>query len=844
MRPYRFALSVALLVVLVVLGSVPLGPLPALFGLLNPATGIWVAGPSYAPGATSFVLSENGRHASVTVFREADGFIGIASNETWAVYFEQGYVEAEYRLAQMEFLRLTAEGNLSCVVGPQALQSDIFFRELGNYRLAQLEASNLSDYTYMAISEFVRGVNTYISTLSEAQEPLVFKLLGYRPHNWSVTDVLALQQLFLWENTAVQFDPLYFTFALEKMPQNVVEAFYPAYPEGVQHPIVPEALNPQIYAARGNMGNLTLYAPTYFYPLNVSPPDPEQYGVPANLTVGDGRALINVSALVLGLRDLGSNNWAVGAPLTSGQAMLANDPHLSTTVPSIWIGFQLVSPGQNVVGVVFPGFPGIVLGHNPYLAWGATNGQIQQTYFYAEKTDPLRPNQYYMDGAWHNFTVINETIRVRGTQPYRLTVLEAANGVVIQQRPVTIAMDWVGLRPSYEITFFLEVNRATSVKQFQSLAAQYFKVATQNWVAADSQGNIGLFTYGDFPIIGAGNPRGILPGTGEYNWVGFIPVEEQPSLYDPPTGFVFSANQITVSKGYPYYIGWNYESGFRADEIYSVLSSLNHAGLSDMVALQLDVHDYSTQVFLKPLLGALRGAGYSGSPEYRALAGWDGNMYPNSTAATIYYFWLQNYIRDVFDPWLRYYNITPSEGYGKVEYFLGGADYYHGPLVEDLENWTLSEPDAPWFSDPLTGTHRNATTVMVEAFNQTLRDLTQRLGPFSDSWAWGNLHRRVLTSFFGISALDTESVAAAGDANTVNAAYGLLSSEGPSWRMVVDMSDPAGALGIYPGGLSEEPASPYYSNTFVAWNSGTYFRLIPANAPSEFYYLYRQGAAP
>ncbi|MEM0321082.1 MAG: penicillin acylase family protein [Thermoprotei archaeon] len=847
MRPIRLGVSLIILIVVLLSGFVSIGPLPPLFGLLNPSSGVWVAEQPYVNGSQSFVLSQGGEHASVTVFRETDGFIGIASNETWAVYFEQGYIEAQYRLAQMEFLLLTATGNLSSVVGSSALPSDIFNRELGNYQLGELEAANLSasgGYTYMALSEFVRGINTYIATVSPGRMPLIFKLLGFRPTNWSVADVLALQQLFLWENTAAQFDPLYFTYALEKMPPSVVAALYPSYPGGVQHPIAPQNLNPQIYTELGDIGNLTLNTPTYVYPLNASPPDPPTYGLPPNLSVGVGPTYINVSALVLGLRDFGSNNWAVSSPLTAGQAMLANDPHLSTTVPSIWMGFQLVSPGQNVVGVVFPGFPGVVLGHNPYLAWGATNGQIQQTYFYAEDTSPTHPGMYYHDGAWVNFTVTNETIAVKGSQPYHLSVLRAVNGVVIQQKPVTIAMDWVGLQPSYEITFFLNTDRATSVEEFQSLAAHYFKVATQNWVAADSMGNIGIFSYGDYPIIAGGNPRGILPGTGKYDWEGFIPISQQPSLFNPPTGFVFSANQITVSRRYPYYIGWDYESGLRADEIYATLSSTRVANLSTMIGLQLNVHDYSTNIFLKPLLAALAKAGYNNTPEYQALASWNGDMDANTTAPTIYYYWLQEYVSYVFSPWLHYYNITPAEGLGSVSFFLGPDDYYHGPLIEDLENWTVNYTNIEWFSNPITHTHANASTDMVAAYLQALGNITAKLGAYSDKWSWGNVHVRVLASFFGIQAMDTQSLPASGDGNTVNAAYGLTSSFGPSWRMIVDMSNPLGGLGIYPGGASESPVSPYYSNTFTVWNQGEYYTLIPPNAPQEFFYLYREGVQP
>jgi len=429
--------------------------------------------------------------------------------------------------------------------------------------------------------------------------------------------------------------------------------------------------------------------------------------------------------------------------------------------------------------------------------------------------------------------------------PYKPIYFETADyGVVIQEKPITITLDWVGLRPSYEVSFFLKADSASSVSQFRSLLERYFRVAIQNWAVADSQGNIGIFSYGEYPIISQGDPRGILPGTGAYNWIGFVNLSYQPFLYNPPTGFVFSANQITVSSNYPYYVGWDYESGFRADEIFSTLSSAAQVNDSNMIQLQLSIHDYSTDVFLKPLLAALSRAGYASTPEYQALSSWNGDMYTNSSAATIYYFWLRNYISFVFSPWLRYYNITPAEGLGSSSFFLGADDYYHGPLIEDLENWTANYTNTRWFSNPLTGETANASSDLVEAYAETMSNLTSTLGTYSAKWDWGNVHTRVLASFFGIAPLNTRPLAAPGDGNTVNAAYGLQSNFGPSWRMVVDMSAPQNALGIYPGGASESPVSAYYSNTFLVWNEGNYYRLIPADAPEQFFYLYRVGISP
>lgn len=847
MRRARFIVAVLLSAVLLAVIFIPIGPLPPLYSLLNPENGIMAPGhPSPGNYSVTMNVEYRGVYYPVLVDVNSTGFVRIASDCNWTTYYVQGYMEAKYRLEQMDIIKREAQGRLSQVIGPSEISSDIFFRELMDCQIASEELHNLSSkgYTYSVLSAFTDGINAYITNLSPSNLPILFKILDFMPHTWNVTNVLAIQQLFLWENSAGGTDPVYFNYALTKMPENVIQALYPAYPAGIQNPIVPYACNPYVYNETGNIKNLSLYQAFY----NYSSPSLlsnlscgfSTSEVPQYLSNLIGNTSLNLN--FIGFKDFGSNDWAVNGMRTGNvSALIANDPHLTTTVPSIWMGFQLVSPGQDVVGVVFPGFPGIILGHNPYTGWGATNGQIQETYFYAETVNHSDPYLYMNNGSWLHFLVINETIPVKGGSPYHITVERADNGVVLENNPATIAMDWTGLSPTYEITFFLRIDRAKSVLQFKSNLTEYFKVAIQNWAVADYSGNIGIFPYGEYPVIDGGNPRGILPGNGPYNWVGFVPLSKEPYLYDPARGFVFSDNQITVSRNYPYYLGWDYESGYRADEAYTLLNSSYHDSIQTMENIQLSFHDYTTDIFLKPLLKALSTSTFSSSQEYSALAKWNGDMTVNSTAATIYYFWIQNFVNDTFLPYMEKYGINQSEGLYSVSFFLGPDDYYHGPLIEDLVNWTVNYPDTPWFDNPVTGATRNATTLMVQAFNNTISYLNRKIGTYSSVWEWGNVHKRVLTSLFGISYLNTVEIPAAGDGNTINAAYGTISNFGPSWRMVVNMSDPMDGMGIYPGGLSENPLSPYYSNTFIPWNQGIYYALIPAGLKNQFYYLYVGG---
>jgi penicillin G amidase len=852
----RLAISLVALAILLLALFVPIASLPPLANLLNPQTGVW-APPSpenaIELGQQSFTKTQNGSTAQLTVDVDSDGFVRIASNETWALYYEQGYMTAKLRLTQMDFTRRLAEGNLSEIVGSSALSSDELYRTLEMYPVATEIVSNLSKTspTYLAVSEYTAGVNSYISSLTPATLPILFKLLDYYPTPWTMEDTYVVQQLLTWQLSS-SFDPLYFNFALEKMPENVIASLYPAYPGSIQFPIEPSSLNPSIYSESGDIGNLSLNTPT-IPGLNLSPNMNTVDTAPLSSNNSEANAIISqlfgqvnsIRASFQGFLDRGSNDWAVSSNLTGGGAVLANDPHLSITVPAIWIGFQLVGPGENVVGVTFPGAPGVVLGHNPYIAWGATDGEVQVTYFYDETINPSNPDEYMHDGQWAMFDTLNETISVAGSSPVALSVKRAVNGVVIPGWNGSIAMDWTGLYPSDELGVILSLDVAQNVTTAQN-ALMNFKVGIENWAVADNKGNIGIFSYGYYPIIERGNPRGILPGNGSFDWVGSIPLKYQPYLYDPTSGFVFSANEIQVSSNYPYYIGWDYESGYRAAEIYSVLNSTTRPDVSSMEALQLSIHDYSSNIFLGPLLSALQRSSYDSLPETDALAAWNGNMEVNSSAASIYYYWLNSYINDTFLPYMQFYNITTSEGLYSNTFFLSSSAINTGPLIEDLANWTVNFPTIRWFDDPLKSETQNATSLMIEAYGQAIEELSASRGNYSQTaWSWGTIHVRDDPSLFGLAALAGPSLPAAGDDNTPNAAYGLNSTTGPSFRQVTDMSDSLNSsFGIYPGGLSENYLSPYYSNTVRDWNNAVYYVLIPSGLPTEFYYLYPGGSPP
>ena len=385
----KFIVSLVVLAVVLVAVLVPLGSISSFSSLLNPRSGIW-ASSSGSPqiGYSNITVESHGKVAKVEVFQQADGFTAIASNSTWATYYEQGYLTAKFRLLEMDLFRRTVQGNMSAILGSSFLSSDKFYRSLGMYQVAEQSAALASKNAtfYSAISNFTDGVNNYISHLNAGNLPLLFRLIGYIPTALNISDTYAIQELLTWELSG-STDPVGFNTALQNMPSNVLKAFYPAYPASVQSPIDPVALSPSIYSGPGDISSLSLYSK------NPVVNETNLTGAVSTLH-NEMKAGYNAfnslpSDMLLGVNpfapssfafyDRGSNNWAVSPSRTGNNgSIVANDPHLSTTLPSIWIGFQLVAPGLNVVGVTFPGVPGVILGHNPYLAWGAPDSESQQ----------------------------------------------------------------------------------------------------------------------------------------------------------------------------------------------------------------------------------------------------------------------------------------------------------------------------------------------------------------------------------------------------------------------------------------------------------------------------------
>ncbi len=754
------------------------GPLPALGPAFNPETGAWTMGADAASYGTQ-TLHLDGLQKPAKVVLEANGTAHISATTDHDLFLAIGYVHAKFRLF------------------------------LGLLRTAQKEWEQLpkDNPSRIAILAYAQGVNDRIEDAKRTHQlPAMFTLLGYEPKPWTPIDSLIVKgdmtQTLNFTDT-----PLVMALLDRSLGPDLTAEWFPVLPPNPQSPY-----DPGPYAQRTDVGKIA--------PMRA---------------VSEGEASA-VAALYDRLRSLprgliatggASNNWAVaGSKSVSGGALMAGDPHLHLTLPAIWFQVTLDSPGYHVAGVTIPGAPAVVIGHNRHISWSLTDAQNQQTFFYEEKEDKAHPNQYSWNGSWKQYTTVSYDIPVLGSSPDHLTVKLSVHGPVISERGLTTSVWWAGNVPSQDFQVLLGIDQAGNFHEFRDALRDWYS-PTHNFVYADDQGNIGLISAGYYPQVAPGcEPWLPMPGTGEDDVIGTIPYEQIPQVYNPPNGIVWSANQRQVAADYPYYIGTAlnfFDPGYRANEILRFLNDkLQNGGkltAADMMALQTDTRDYLAGNMVPFLIRALAGQTLTGNDKaaYDALSRWDYRMDKDSTAASIWWVFWQSYLSATFDPWWSTHKVKVDRNDG------GNSNPLNDMLGQDLEAWTSRDPTNPAFT--LVGSAQNADDVMRAAFHTAVVSLASRLGSDPKKWTWGRIHTREVENLAQISGLTYGPLPDSGDRFTPLAAPDFPSAHGPSWRMVVDWGAQTFS-GIYPGGQSENPASPWYSNGVTTWWNGKYAPML------------------
>jgi penicillin G amidase len=808
----HFIVSFLVLSSILYIGGIGTTVLPPLGSVLNPATGVWtIAADAHTPENATFHL--HGLNTPVQVTFESNGTAHIHALTDHDLFMTIGYLHATFRLFEMDLMRRQSESFLSEILGTSALPSDEFEDELGLTRTAQVEWAQLTpdDPAWQAMMAYTQGVNDRISTDEQSNNlPIMFKILNYRPALWTPMDTLAIQGL-ITQMLSFSTGTLDYALLVKSLGYQQAMQWFPLIPPNKQHPYDPGPYHQDSITSLSSSQNIS----------------PNEYLATIDL-------LTHIQALpATAIHHLSnSNNWVVdGTKTASGMPMMAGDPHLYQTLPAIWYQIDGDSPHYQFSGVGIPGIPVILIGKNNHISWSMTDTQNQTTLYYMEKTDQQHPHQYFWKGTWRATQQLHYTIPVKGSPSKNLDVELTAHGPIMTVKGQMMAVWWAGAQPSPDISILLHIIQASNYQEFRG-ALSKLMAPTQNIIYADDQNNIGLISAGFYPQVASGQPWLPLPGTGESDVIGSIPFDDIPQMYNPPDHFLFSANQRMVSADYPYYIGSaldNYDTGYRADAIYQALSKGDHLTMSDMEVLQNDTHDDLAQTIVPRLVNALEEASLHSPIEQTALSlmqNWDGNMAVSSIAATIWYRFWQQYLYDTFHPWWDHDQVPVAQDSG-LRLSPTANSRATEVLGEDLQAWTLTDPTNPAFSLP-DGTLRTASIVMQQAFGETITALTQERGPHLDTWTWGNVNAREFLSLIQVPSLGYGPRPSSGDFRSINAAdIPYVATAGPSWRFIMDWGTHE-AVGVYPGGQSENPLSSWYENQITAWWDGNYYPMYSA----------------
>lgn len=768
--------------------------LPPLGAFFNPFSGFW----KNAEPATGFATADlnlPGLKGAVNVVYDDMLVPHIFAENMEDAVRVQGYVTAQHRLWQMDIATRKASGRLSEVLGERTLNIDRLTRRRGMVFAAENNVLGWkrSPEGMALLQAYADGINAYIEQLTPADYPVEFKLLGYAPEPWSVLKSALIVEAMA-ETLCSGENDLASTLALAQYGRDTFNSLYPEW-NPKQQPIIPDTgqwkdwklpTPPGSSApALTNNSNETGAAP-----LSAAPADEPEYIV-------------------------GSNNWAVaGSNTASGHPLLCNDPHLNLTLPSIWFQVQLHTPAQNSYGVSLQGIPGIIIGFNEDLAWGVTNvGHDVSDWYRLKWTDASR-NKYSLDGEIREVQKRIEVIGVKGGEPLLDTVRYTVWGPVVHdfdpESPLRdCALRWVSHDApepgSMNLTTFLTTGK-TYADYRKALAA--FDCPAQNFVFATRSGDIAITVQGRFPVRAPEQGRFIQDGSRWGNaWLDFIPADRVPSMKNPARGFVYSANQHSTSPTYPYYYLSGDFDDFRGRHAFDRLSAMKNATVDSMKSMQLDNFSQRAADALPPMLRLVdRGRlDAEGRKMLAELETWNFRYDADAAAPPLYEVWFDSCFQKTWDE-------MAALRAQKKQVLMPERWRFIEMLEKDTANI--------FFDHPATPQRETARDIVNEAFvlmqDFFLKNPQKRTG-------WGQFRGFALKHIAQIDAFSRLDLVVGGNGSALNA---ITRSNGPSWRMIVELGERVRAIGVYPGGQSGNPGSRYYDNMAETWAKGEYNELL------------------
>jgi len=757
------------------------GSIPPLGKFLNPYSGVWQ---NEADESISGEISIPGLKDKVTVHYDAQLIPHIFAQNDLDLYRAQGYITAKHRLWQMEFQTYAAAGRLSEILGENALTYDRQERRRGMVYGAEQAIKKMSEDTEsMGFTEaYVDGVNSYINQLKSKDFPVEYKLLNYKPEAWS-TKKNALLLMYMTKMLAGGDEDIENTNALRLFGKERFDLLFPDFFD-VTEPVIPKETDWSFI-------------------------DVPQTPVPFSKPVLDSIA----TTIDKPDPNYGSNNWAVsGEKSYSENAILANDPHLGLNLPSIWFVMQLHTPNHNVFGATLPGALAIIIGFNEYISWGQTNATRDVVDWYKIEFNE-DGTKYRYNNAWKDVTYRIEEIKIKGKATFKDSIRYTHHGPVVYDKnfksdreKAGYAMKWIGHVGGNTQRTFLNLNRSKNYTDYLQALTHYVAPA-QNFIFASTEGDIALWVQGKLPNKWEGQGKFIMDGSQPKNdWQSYIPQAFNAHTKNPERGFVSSANQHPVDEAYPFYVFNDGFETYRNRVINSYFSSKDKFNIQDFKDLHNNNFNLKASELMPYMLENMDTSELTLEEKviFDQAKAWKYNNDIHEVGPSIWRQWygkLYNMVWDEFD----------VEGTA-----LDAPSTYQ--TIYLLKN---KGEDA--FMDILeTPKTETAKDLFLLAFKEAAAHLME-IKSEEGNYRWVNYKGTYAGHLLqGLPAFSRFDIPIGGGRNIVNA---TSENWGPSWRMIVEMTSPPTALGIYPGGQSGNPGSKYYDNFIDDWAAGKYHQL-------------------
>jgi penicillin amidase len=792
-----------------------------------------------------------GLGAEVEVVRDASGVPTVWADTAADLFRVQGYLHAQDRFWEMDVRRHITAGRLSELFGESQVETDTFLRTMGWRRVAEAEVALLSPTSRGYYEAYAAGVNAYLTERSGGSLALPYAVLGLqgvpgRPEPWTVVDSLAWFKALAWDLRANLDQEIERSILAATLPPERVAQLFPPFPYDRQQPILSEddvaASRRAAAAAESRSRGVRASAAA------AQPAVPAADAGPA-LPAGARAALLAVADLVdtvpapVGTgAGIGSNSWVVSPERTaSGRALLANDPHLAPSLPSVWtqVGLRCREVSRacpfDVRGFSMSGVPGVLIGHTEHVAWGLSTTYADTMDLYLEMVEG---DAYLTEDGRQPLEQRTETIRVAGEDDVVITVRSTRHGPLLsdaseqlrragESAPVAgddprrgqayaVALRWAALLPGRTGDAVFAMNQARTWDEFRA-ATELFESPVQNVVFADADGNIGYQVNGRIPRRTGYDGHDPVPGwTGDYDWSGFLTIDQRPHVLNPDAGYLATANEATVPEDYPWVVTTDPGPAYRGDRIRSLLAEDDQVDNATSNRIAMDTYNGLAEI-LAPRLLAMPGlSGYYADGQ-RLLVGWDYTQPPESGAAAYFSSVWSNLLR------LTFHDDLPEEFWPN-----GGARWW------EVVRAMLDEPADPFWDDAATeDVVETRDAILLAAMRDARDECTRLLGKDPSTWQWGRMHRLQLregtlgdSGIAPIEALFNRGPFPVGggssivQANAWSAATGYGVDGVPSMRMQVDFGDLDASRWVQLTGQSGHPFHEHYTDQTELWRTG------------------------